>query len=317
MHNSSDLVVETLIAWGVDTIFGLPGDGINGIMEALRNARSIRFIQVRHEEAAAFMACAYAKCTGRLGVCLATSVPAAIHCSTGSTMRSSMGARARHHRTCLTTISSTPLRSRTWISTRCSSTVAFTTTRIMGPAHVENVVVTGVPDGDRAARRGAHLLPVDCRRSRSRETPPSATSGAHVSIRCAERAACPRRRRSERGRRRFSMRAERSQSWPGRERSAPREELKQRRIFSPRRSSRRCWARRRCPTTVPHHRRHRPARHQAFPGGIEECDTLLMVGTTFPYIELLPEAGTGARGADRRRPGAHRPALSRRSRAGR
>jgi hypothetical protein len=59
------------LAWGVDTIFGLPGDGINGIMEALRKAKDkIRFIHVRHEESAAFMACAYAKFTGRLGVCL-------------------------------------------------------------------------------------------------------------------------------------------------------------------------------------------------------------------------------------------------------
>ena len=68
MHNSSDLVVETLIAWGVDTVFGMPGDGINGVMEALRTRQDrIRFVQVRHEESAAFMACAHAKWTGRLG----------------------------------------------------------------------------------------------------------------------------------------------------------------------------------------------------------------------------------------------------------
>jgi len=77
-------MVERLIAWNVDTIFGLPGDGINGIMEALRKAKDkIRFIQVRHEEAAAFAACAYAKFTGRLGVCLATSGPGAIHLLNG------------------------------------------------------------------------------------------------------------------------------------------------------------------------------------------------------------------------------------------
>ena len=71
-----DILIETLIDWGVDTVFGLPGDGINGIMEALRKRQDkIRFIQVRHEEAAAFMACAYAKYTGKLGVCLATSGP--------------------------------------------------------------------------------------------------------------------------------------------------------------------------------------------------------------------------------------------------
>jgi len=57
--------------WGVDTVFGLPADGINGIMEALRQRREkIRFIQVRHEEAAPFMACAYRKFSGKLGACL-------------------------------------------------------------------------------------------------------------------------------------------------------------------------------------------------------------------------------------------------------
>ncbi len=77
-------MVERLIDWGVDTIFGLPGDGINGIMEALRTHREqIQFIQVRHEEAAAFAACAYAKFTGKLGVCLATSGPGAIHLLNG------------------------------------------------------------------------------------------------------------------------------------------------------------------------------------------------------------------------------------------
>ena len=70
--------------WGVDTIFGLPGDGINGVFEALRKQKDkIRFIHVRHEEAAAFMACAYAKFTGRLGVCIATSGPGGIHLLNG------------------------------------------------------------------------------------------------------------------------------------------------------------------------------------------------------------------------------------------
>src|SRR5205823_12080319 len=68
-QTASEVMVETLIDWGVDTIFGIPGDGINGIMEALRKAQDkIRFIQTRHEEAAAFMACGYAKFTGKLGV---------------------------------------------------------------------------------------------------------------------------------------------------------------------------------------------------------------------------------------------------------
>jgi pyruvate dehydrogenase (quinone) len=84
MANASDVLIETLIDWGVDVVFGLPGDGINGIMEALRTRQDrIRFIQVRHEESSAFMACAYAKWTGKLGVCLATSGPGGTHLLTG------------------------------------------------------------------------------------------------------------------------------------------------------------------------------------------------------------------------------------------
>src|SRR6185437_9156264 len=81
---ASDVLVETLIKWDVDTVFGLPGDGINGIIEAFRSHKDkIHFIQVRHEEAAAFNACAYAKWTGRLGVCIANSGPGGIHLLNG------------------------------------------------------------------------------------------------------------------------------------------------------------------------------------------------------------------------------------------
>ncbi len=83
-RTTGDVIVEKLLAWGVDTVFGLPGDGINGIFESLRkNKDRLRFIQVRHEEAAAFMACGYAKFTGRLGVCFATSGPGAVHLLNG------------------------------------------------------------------------------------------------------------------------------------------------------------------------------------------------------------------------------------------
>src|SRR5918912_796605 len=81
---AADLLMERLIEWGVDTIFGFPGDGVNGIFEALRTrVEQIKFIQVRHEEAAAFAAVGYAKYTGRLGVCLATSGPGGIHLLNG------------------------------------------------------------------------------------------------------------------------------------------------------------------------------------------------------------------------------------------
>jgi pyruvate dehydrogenase (quinone) len=84
MSTAADVLIDTIHDWGVDVVFGLPGDGINGIMEALRTRRDrVRFVQVRHEESAAFMACAYAKFTGRLGVCLATSGPGAVHLLNG------------------------------------------------------------------------------------------------------------------------------------------------------------------------------------------------------------------------------------------
>src|ERR1700761_7498404 len=87
----SDFLIERLHAWGARRIFGYPGDGINGIIAALdehqkRHAAehdAIEFIQVRHEEQAAFMACAHAKFTGELGICLATSGPGAIHLLNG------------------------------------------------------------------------------------------------------------------------------------------------------------------------------------------------------------------------------------------
>ncbi len=79
-----DFLVERLHAWGVRRIFGYPGDGINGVFGALNRADGlIDFIQVRHEEMAAFMASAYAKFTGDQGVRMATSWPGASHLTTG------------------------------------------------------------------------------------------------------------------------------------------------------------------------------------------------------------------------------------------
>jgi pyruvate dehydrogenase (quinone) len=80
----SDQILERLSAWGVQRIFGYPGDGINGIVGALDRAQdALEFVQVRHEEMAAFMACAHAKFTDEVGVCLATSGPGAIHLLNG------------------------------------------------------------------------------------------------------------------------------------------------------------------------------------------------------------------------------------------
>lgn len=83
-ETASDFLVQRLYDWGVRRMYGYPGDGINGIMGALNRFNGkIQFIQTRHEEMAAFMACAHAKFTGEVGVCLATSGPGAIHLLNG------------------------------------------------------------------------------------------------------------------------------------------------------------------------------------------------------------------------------------------
>src|SRR5215831_15159647 len=80
----SDFLIQRINQWGIRRIYGYPGDGINGIIGAIdRAGKAIQYIQVRHEEMAAFMACAHAKFTGEVGVCLATSGPGAIHLLNG------------------------------------------------------------------------------------------------------------------------------------------------------------------------------------------------------------------------------------------
>jgi pyruvate dehydrogenase (quinone) len=137
---TADVLIESLIDWGVDVIFGLPGDGINGIMEALRTRQDkIRFIQVRHEESAAFAACAYAKFTGRLGVCLATSGPGGIHLLNGLYDAKLDGASV---------LALTGLQFHDLVGTYTQQDVALDklfmdvcvyNERVMGPNHVENV----------------------------------------------------------------------------------------------------------------------------------------------------------------------------------
>lgn len=81
--NVSDYILQRLADWQIDKIYGYPGDGINGLLGAMNRNKSIRFIQARHEEMAAFMACGHAKFSGQVGVCMATSGPGAIHLLNG------------------------------------------------------------------------------------------------------------------------------------------------------------------------------------------------------------------------------------------
>src|SRR5438270_8994322 len=139
-HTAADILVETLMEWEVDTVFGLPGDGINGIIEAFREREDKgRFIDVRHEESAACMACAYAKYTGKLGVCVATSGPGGIHLLNGLYDAKLDGApvlaitgHVFHDLIDTYTQQDVDL-------DKLYTDVAIYNTRIMGAAHVQNV----------------------------------------------------------------------------------------------------------------------------------------------------------------------------------
>lgn len=159
---AADILIETLVEWGVDTIFGIPGDGINGIIEALRKREDqIRFVQTRHEEAAAFAACGYAKWTGKLGVCLATSGPGGIHLLNGI-----YDAKLDNQ----PVLAITGLQFHDLLATHTQQDVELDklfenacaySARIMGPAHVESV--TGLACRTALAyRQPAHItMPVD------------------------------------------------------------------------------------------------------------------------------------------------------------
>ena len=184
---AADVLIETLIDWGVDIVFGLPGDGINGLMESLRTHQDqIRFIQVRHEESAAFMACGYAKFTGKLGVCFATSGPGGIHLLNGLYDAKMDGQPV---------LAVTGLQFHDLIGTftqqdvgldRLYMDVAAFNERIMGPAHVENVTDLAVRTA-LSYRAVSHLtFPVDFQemevksRQRSKRNIPHHTSHAEA-----------------------------------------------------------------------------------------------------------------------------------------
>lgn len=161
-ETAADVLIDTIHDWGVDVIFGLPGDGINGIMEALRVRQDkVRFIQVRHEEAAAFMACGWAKFTGRLGCCLATSGPGGIHLLNGLYDAKMDGApvlaiTGMHYHDLLSTQAQQDVE-----LDKLYMDVAVYNARVMGPEHVENVADLACRTA--LAYRGvAHLtIPVD------------------------------------------------------------------------------------------------------------------------------------------------------------
>jgi len=177
---ASDVMIEILYQWGIRVVFGLPGDGINGIIEAFRKRQDdIRFIQVRHEEAAAFAATAYAKLTGKLGVCVATSGPGGIHLLNGLYDAKLDGAPV---------LAITGMQFHDLINTHTQQDVELDklfenvtvyNNRIMGPAHVENV--TELACRTALAWRGvAHItMPVDMQEMSVQKSPRSQRNVPH------------------------------------------------------------------------------------------------------------------------------------------
>jgi pyruvate dehydrogenase (quinone)/pyruvate oxidase len=290
---AADVLIEGLIDWGVEVIFGLPGDGINGIMESLRTHQDkVRFIQVRHEESAAFMACGYAKYTGKLGVCLATSGPGGIHLLNGLYDAKLDGQSV---------LAITGLQFHDLIGTYTQQDVALDklfmdvavfNERIMGPTHVENI--TDLACRMACAYHGvSHItFPVDLqeqevkKRQRSQRNIPHHTSDVY-----SRSARLPDPTDLEKAAD-ILNRGKKVAILAGRGALNATDELEQTAELLAAPILKALLGKAAVPDDSPY-----------TTGGIgllgtkpsqeamEDCDTLLMVGTSFPYIEFMPKPG--------------------------
>jgi pyruvate dehydrogenase (quinone)/pyruvate oxidase len=288
---AADVLIDTLQGWGVEVVFGMPGDGINGIMESLRQRKDqIRFVQVRHEEAAAFMACGYAKYTGKLGVCLATSGPGGIHLLNGLydaklDGQPVLAITGHHYHDLIDTYQQQDVD-----LDRVFMDVAVYNARIMAPTHVQNVADLAC----RAAlssRGVAHInFPVDTQsmevewKEASKRNKPDHTSDVF-----ARRAALPAQEDLHRAAEVLNA-GKKIAILAGRGALGATDELEQLAetlgapIIKP------LLGKAAVPDDSPYTTGGigllgtRPSQE-----AIEECDTLFMVGTSFPYIEFLPK----------------------------
>ena len=290
-HTAADILIDTIAEWGVEVIFGMPGDGINGIMEALRKRQErIRFIQVRHEEAAAFMACAYAKYTGKLGVCLATSGPGGLHLLNGLYDAKLEGqpvlAITGHH---FHDLIDTHAQQDISLD-RVFADVAVYNTRVMGASHVESVADLACRTAF-AYRGVAHInFPVDIQEHEGGERSKRNVAG-HTSDVFARSARLPDAHDLQRAAAVLNA-GRKIAILVGQGAIGAADELAQvaERLGAP------------IIKTVLG-KAAIPDDHPYTTGGIgllgtkpsqeaiEQCDTLLMVGTSFPYIEFLPKPG--------------------------
>jgi pyruvate dehydrogenase (quinone)/pyruvate oxidase len=290
-YTAADILIDILQDWGVEVVFGLPGDGINGIMEALRKRQdTIRFVQARHEEAAALMACGYAKYTGKLGVCLATSGPGGIHLLNGLydaklDGQPVLAITGHHYHDLIDTHAQQDV-----ALDRVFQDVAVYNTRVMGVAHVENVAHLACRTA--LSRRGvAHMIiPVDIQDMQGGERSKRNVAGHNADV-FARQAGLP----AEEDLRRAAdvlNAGTRIAIMAGRGALGATDELEQLAetlgapIIKP------LLGKATVPDTSPY-----------TTGGIgllgtkpsqealEQCDTLFMIGTSFPYIEFLPKPG--------------------------
>ena len=307
--NTADILVETLIAWGATHAFGIVGDGINSIIEALRKRSDrIRYIGVRHEEAAAFMASGFAKHTGRLGVCIGTTGPGAIHLLNGLYDAAFDGAPVVAL-TGLTFHDLTGVRYQQSVDTvRLMQTVALYNEEVTGPEHA--VIV-----GNRACRaalgnRGVARLAIskdvqmmkrsaDKRsmrnpgaRTSSSWTPPLAAA-ADDQIRAVADILNAGRRVAIRGQGALHARAEVTQLADTLGAPAAKSLLGKAVLAD----------------DSPYDRRHRRPRHRAFVMGDEDLRHRIDPRLDDAVGGILPAAGPGARGSDRLESRSYRPTL--------
>lgn len=292
-QTAGDVLVQTLIDWGVDTIFGIPGDGINGVFEALRQRQDeIKFVQVRHEEAGAFAACAYAKFTGKLGVCLATSGPGGVHLLNGIYDAKLDGqpvlaiTGAQHH-DLLATLTQQDVE----LDKLFMDATAYSA-RVMGPAHVEEVVELACRTA-LAYRQPTHIMmPVDiqsmpvAKSHRSERNVPH-----HVSNLMARGGQMPDPEMIQRAADILNE-AKKPFILAGRGAIGARDELiaVAERLQAP--IGKPLLGKATVPDDSPYTTGGvgllgtRPSQD-----ALESCDTLLIVGSSFPYIEFYPEPG--------------------------
>jgi pyruvate dehydrogenase (quinone) len=292
-QNAADILVECLIAGGIRTVFGLPGDGINGIMEALRTRQGrIRFIQVRHEEAAAFMAVAHAKWTGEMACCLATSGPGGVHLLNGLY-------DGKYDGVPVLAITGLPFHDLIGTATQQDveldhvlGNAAAYSARIMSVTHVRNAAALALRTA--WARRGvAHLsIPVDVQEQTEEEGKPSDRNVAPASTIFRDRAeARPPDEALDRAARLLDD-GRRVAILAGQGALRARPELRQTATLLGAPVVKALLGKEVIPDDDP-----------LTTGGIglfgtrpsqdafDTCDTLLIVGSTFPYIEYYPKPG--------------------------